>query len=90
MRFQIGEMAIYAVAQQASGINLVGKECSIEQVGPFPEGHSFGDGRRTVTPADYRVRFADGQTAAPKDWQLRKINPPKEPESLTRRQEATA
>jgi hypothetical protein len=38
----------------------------------------------TDDPKDYGITFADKFPAAVMDWQLRKIDPPAEPASLTR------
>lgn len=87
MRFKQGEPAIFAVANDAKQISIVGRECVVELVGPFHAGQVI-DWRGSLSQfgydCDYIVMFDATTGALAKDWQLRKIEPPKEPEALTR------
>jgi hypothetical protein len=93
MRFQQGEIAIFAVARVAHAIPHTGKEVTVAVVGPFAPGAVAdwkGRRLRTSRPADYLIVHQDGHPGLVMDWQLRKINPPEEPASFTRRKEMTA
>jgi len=88
MRFQVGEMAIYAVASCHDMSQYVGQQCTVGSIGPYKPGDFvphpiYGRPGKVVYGGDYIVTFADGQGTCPKDWQLRKINPPEEPEAMT-------
>lgn len=88
MRFQVGEMAILAVVISPRYMPYRNQQCEVIEVGPFPIGTPTQTGS-TTTVSDYHVQFADGMSILVRDWQLRKINPPEEPASLTRHKETT-
>lgn len=90
MRFQIGEMAIFAVARTPRALPYVYSQCEVIEAGNFSPGHKWPDGAVGMLGGEYRVRFADKSSATVMDWQLRKINPPEEPKTLTRQKETTA
>lgn len=96
MRFKIGEMAIYAVAINPELMKYKNQQCTVVAIGPYSAGQVVphptkpGQTAKVVHGGDYIVTFADGQGVSPHDWQLRKINPPEEPESLKHHEEATA
>lgn len=87
MRFEVGEPAIFAVAASADQMNDVGKQGTVEMIGPFHVGQLVtfkGNLRQVVFAGDYILMFDDVKGVIAKDWQLRKIDPPAEPESLKR------
>ena len=87
MRFQKGEPAIFAVAANPGQIPCVGKECTVDEVGPFSVGQIIvfkGELRRFDRACDYICMFDAEHGVIAQDWQLRKINPPEEPEAMTR------
>lgn len=87
MRFQIGEMAIFAVARMARSVPYVNRQCEVMERGDFPPGYEWPNGNRVMLGGNYRIRFADRTLGTVMDYQLRKINPPEEPASLTRHKE---
>lgn len=89
MRFQIGEMAIFAVVVNPRYMQYRNQQCEVLEVGPFPIGTPTQTGPTTAV-SDYHVQFADGMGILVLDWQLRKINPPEEPASMTHHEETTA
>jgi hypothetical protein len=89
LRFKVGELAIFAIARDISSQDHMGQQCEIYYIGPFQAGerlaHPTMQGYTNVlADADYVVVFADGLAGAPKDYQLRKIDPPTEPAGLRR------
>ncbi|MGB3749414.1 MAG: hypothetical protein WA961_14540 [Rhodanobacter sp.] len=89
LRFKVGDLAIFAIARDISSQNRTGQQCEVYDIGPFQAGerlaHPTMQGYTNVlADADYVVVFADGLAGAPKDYQLRKIDPPIEPIILTR------
>lgn len=89
LRFKVGEMAIVAVAMNP--VNQ-GKVVEIIAVGPFKAGHRVvvnGVRRRSLEDCDYFLDQSPPGGLA-HDYQLRKIDPPAEPESITRREECEA
>lgn len=82
LRFQQGEMAICTACHPA----LEGQQVEITAVGPFKAG-DIVTGLKLVKDADYLVSGRLSAAAGARDWQLRKINPPEEPASLTRTNE---
>jgi len=88
LRFKVGEFAIYAVSIDAKSGPYVGCLCEVFRVGPFHQGERiqlprlYGWEARSDIDCDYVVEFPD-LYAAVHDWQLRKIDPPAEPASLT-------
>lgn len=89
MRFQVGEIAILALVISHRYMQYRNQECEVIEVGPFPIGTPTQTGPTTFV-ADYHVQFADGLSILVRDWQLRKINPPEEPASMTHHEETTA
>jgi hypothetical protein len=87
LRFKVGDMALVAVAMNPKNL---GDVVQILAIGPYRIGDvvigPHGGPVLLRTSADY---FVDGrsicQTAF--DWQLRKLDPPAEPASLTRTKE---
>ncbi len=97
LRFKVGEPAIFAVAVMPDQIAAVGKHCIVERVGPFAVGdiiHFKGSTYIFGRACDYICMFDAENGVIAHDWQLRKIDPPAEPASLTRssdiEEEATA
>lgn len=81
LRFKVGEMAIFAVAAHAIGIPLMGTVVEVTKAGRL-----FGiDG-----PGDYEVLSHNAKRGLCFDWQLRKLDRPAEPASLTRESEVVA
>lgn len=76
LRFKLGDLAVFAVARTVRGIPYVGLECIVILAGEAPDDEGGLQ--------DYWVRYEDTTEASVADWQLRKINPPAEPASLTR------
>lgn len=65
-----------------SGLRFnVGEVVTIEEVGPFGENHWGG---KKSLGGEYLIRAPDGRLGVVRDYQLRKIDPPAEPASLTR------
>jgi hypothetical protein len=78
LRFKVGEMAIYAVPCCEECMPVVGDIFKIDECGPTND----GDG----VPVDYMISNEEREGPC-FDWQLRKIDPPAEPASLTRHEE---
>lgn len=78
MRFKVGEIAIVAVPLDISNL---GKMVTIQEIRSRPR----CEPKRPVA-TDYDIQM-DGKVYCCADWQLRKINPPEEPASLTRTNE---
>jgi hypothetical protein len=87
MRFQVGEMAIYAVPKGAKLALRVGDECEVTQIGYWPRGTISKRGTPLATDCHYQIMFKDGVQKACADWQLQKKNPPTEPQFLTSTEE---
>lgn len=91
LRFKVGDLAILAFATDPSGIGSEGEVVEIYSAGPYQPGDRVpirGVARRIGKACDYVIRFSgtnDGGICH--DYQLRKIDPPAEPESLTRENE---
>lgn len=82
LRFKVGELAIIAVASPEN----VGKIVQIDAVGPFASFDSIpwrGGRRYALVDCDYFI----GDQWIAHDWQLRKLDPPAEPASLTSTEE---
>lgn len=82
LRFQQGEMAIYAIAGSPSMMRIVNEEVEVAAVGIKAGRYYFG--LMASQDADYIVFCSGGGGLLCKDFQLRKINPPEEPASLKR------
>lgn len=89
LRFKVGELAIFAIATKANGIPYVGCNIEIMYIGPFHAGQQW-NGIAIPNDCDYLLLAKDGRKGAAFDWQLRKLDPPAEPESITRREEVQA
>lgn len=92
LRFKAGELAILAVSTDDSATGCEGEIVEIYLVGPFVPGDVVlleGVKRvRILKYSDYVIRWPGTTTGGiVKDWQLRKIDPSAEPESITRRLE---
>jgi hypothetical protein len=90
LRFQQGEKAIFAVPLEHQQMPYFNHECVVDMVGPFSPGqivNFHGELRQFQHACDYIIMFDDVVGAIVKDYQLRKINPPEEPASLTRTNE---
>jgi len=85
MRFQIGEIAIFAVTRCICGYcqSFIGKECEI--VALNPRVGEIVRGQPVLVDGDYVIHFAECSGVA-LDFQLRKKTPPAEPAALTRDQ----
>ncbi len=94
MRFAEGEVCIYAVATSPDLMNLVGSEVTIFKVGPFHHGQVVTMYKAGFAP---EVRRIDGnfdyiievpsepgktQITGARDFQLRKKEPPQEPDRV--------
>lgn len=91
MRFKVGDLAIFAVASDPSGISGIGQTIEIKEVGPFHQGERFRSLDKTVGhDCDYLIQCPDKNIGIVWDWQLRKINPPEEPRTMTHHEETTA
>ena len=77
LRFKVGELALFAVARTGDGQHWVGEVVQVIAVGALT---------RSLAIVDYGVESPDGETGGCYDWQLRKLDPPAEPLSLTRQQ----
>lgn len=91
LRFKVGELALFVFATDPSGIGSEMETVEIHAVGPFKTGDRITIYGRTLPirgRGDYVIRYV-GTTAGGlvKDYQLRKIDPPAEPASLTRTKE---
>jgi hypothetical protein len=76
LRFKVGDLAVIAVVRNPTFQHLLGRQVTITGI------HT-----RTIydTYEDYRLDFFNGNHhACCMDWQLRKLDPPAEPASLTR------
>lgn len=92
-RFAAGEIAVFMVASHPDGIPGIGEKVEVQVVGPIHAGDvlKFGIIEGTAMgDADYLVRWPDGDFGLVRDWQLRKLNPPDEPASITYREEVEA
>ena len=93
LRFEAGEMAIFAVAMFPSAFGHQGEQVEVLHRGPFGAGSLVtirGYTWRIDRDVDYAIGWRDGYIGCVRDWQLRKINPPAEPATLTRREEVEA
>lgn len=79
LRFKVGDPAVFAVARTVHGIPHAGSVCEVSMAGDILS--ACGEW------TDYEIKFADGAGLCVMDYQLRKLDPPAEPESLTRQQE---
>lgn len=88
LRFQQGELAIFAVAMSHEGISKIGQQIEVTAAGPFKAGEWVSGKTQTAMcslDCDYLIYFpADGRETMALDFQLRKINPPEEPETMKR------
>jgi len=89
MRFQLGELAKFVVARNSRGLEFVGQQCIVTELGPIVEG-TVTNGRPNGGDGDYVVRFATGPDAIVRDFQLQKLNPPEEPVEMTHHEEVEA
>ena len=83
LRFKVGDLAWYMVARARSGFPYMGTIVQIESVGPFARGQLW-KGSKFKWNSDYIVMTHDDALGEVSDFQLRKIDPPAEPASLTR------
>ncbi|HEY4145203.1 hypothetical protein [Pinirhizobacter sp.] len=93
LRFSIGDIAVFAVARCSDSNRFIDRECIVRMIGPYARGQILphpvkGNPCFVDADGDYVVVFANGLAACPLDWQLRKLDPPAEPESITRREDA--
>lgn len=92
LRFKQGELAILVVARGKKSSAALGDQVLIHAVGPFRRGDTFhpyrpgSDISKAMQDVDYAVIAPTGGIMC-MDWQLRKIDPPAELESITRRLE---
>lgn len=92
LRFELGEIAILAVARGPESAAALNSQCAVCAIGPFFQNQivPINDQWGIVGSAcDYLVE-ACSVIICVKDWQLRKIDPPAEPESLIHREEVEA
>lgn len=87
LRFKQGDIAVLAVARSHKSQPHVGKQGTIERVGPMKPGDKFcWRGRMCVVDGEGDYVWACGEDitsgVVPMDWQLRKLDPPAEPESM--------
>ena len=82
MRFKVGDVAIFAVAGSAETSRMIGEQCEIKVAGVKKGAYYFGI--PSSIDCDYLIFFSDGTGTLSMDWQLRKIDPPAEPVSITR------
>jgi len=90
LRFQAGETALFVVAADPSGLPGVGARVDVLLVGPIRAGTvlRYGDVIGVAeADADYLIAWPDGDFGLVRDWQLRKLNPPEEPKTMTRQRE---
>lgn len=90
LRFKQGDMAIFAVSRSSDSVRFVGQVVTVQMVGPFPNGYKIRNHRGKTfetNRCDYIVMPNPTQGITCDDYQLRKIDPPPEPESLTRQHE---
>lgn len=85
LRFKTGDLARFVVPYVDEAIPLVGTVVEIVSVGPFAPGESTRDGlfNGTDVVMDYIIRNTEGSGLA-KDWQLAPLEPPAEPNAITR------
>ena len=86
LRFKVGELAIFQFSITGIDPQDMGELCEVAELGPYPIG-SFTTKGPTTRVCDYLVQFADGSCRYCTDIELRKIDPPAEPASLTRESE---
>lgn len=82
MRFKQGELVLFVIATTPAGVPFVGEVVEISKVGPC-DAYSYGDPAKRVR-VDYTVTVPGGTLLGAMDYQLRKLDPPNEPASLTR------
>lgn len=82
LRFKAGDLAVYAVPRSCAGLEYVGQVVEVVAVGPWNAGEVF-DGQPFKRASDYVVEAEDGCLGETADWQLRSLDPPLEPLSLT-------
>jgi len=99
LRFKVGDLAVVAIAEKAENI---GRIVEIAAVGPFKTGDhvrlpcggscnfrpGYKDRADYVLNARWKLENEHGLVwLVAHDWQLRKLDPPAEPESLRRCEE---
>jgi hypothetical protein len=92
LRFDLGEIAILVIARGPESSAALNTQCDVCAVGPFREDQivQLSDRWGIVgCQCDYLINACSGIICV-MDWQLRKIDPPAEPESLTMREEVEA
>jgi hypothetical protein len=95
LRFKQGDLAILMIARSTKSQPHVGKVGVIDRVGPMKPGDTFfWKGRWCVVDGagDYVWTCGDDVSCGvvPMDWQLLKIDPPAEPESLRHMEDVEA
>jgi hypothetical protein len=88
LRFEVGDMAIYAIPTVAGANKWVGEVVEIVEVGPFAPNHrhAYNGKLASLKRHDYLCKHYTSLGGV-WDWQLRKIDLPDEPASLTRESE---
>jgi hypothetical protein len=90
LRFKVGELAILQFTTDQSAFGCEGDRVEIYAAGPFKPGDTVMIGREPAKigkAGDYVIRWSDDSGGICFDWQLRKIDSPAEPASLTRESE---
>lgn len=82
MRFKQGDVAIFAVAGSAETARMVGEQCEIAVAGVKKGAYYFGI--PSSIDCDYLIFFGNQEGTLCMDWQLRRIDPPTEPEAMIR------
>ncbi|WP_426269177.1 hypothetical protein ACN9MB_13200 [Dyella kyungheensis] len=95
LRFREGDLARLVVARTSHSIQYLGQVMTVFAVGPFKDGHEFPSlpgHKRGIARADgdYGLLLDRDTGFMAYDWKLAKVDPPAEPESLTRREECEA
>lgn len=91
LRFKVGELAIFMFARGEEGAPFQGETCQVIDVGPWKAGDEWRPGFKCFRKdSDYVIQMPQGAKGQCMDYQLRKLDPPAEPESITRREEVEA
>jgi hypothetical protein len=85
LRFKVGELAVFYIPRHPCGVSGIGRIVEVVEVGPIQQGQICQSTGKPldVGPRDYIVQM-DGFRGSCDDYQLRKLDPPAEPVSLTR------
>lgn len=91
LRFKVGDMAIYVIPYHAKGYKWVGEIVEVIEVGPFSPDHVHPSTGKfaSLKSHDYMCKHYSS-IGGVWDWQLKPIDAPEVPHSITEREEVEA